>query len=106
LQAAIATDTAVQPLALRYEAATTGAISVAPAYVGDDSLLDTLWRTVRTPGLRVRLKVGVPERAQGRERRQWAQDLRNEVSRIQSAAADACASNFLNSDSEIGRPSR
>lgn len=79
LQAAIATDTPVQPLAVRYEDAPTGKISLAPAYVGDDSLLDTLWRTVRTPNLQVRMMVGVLEKSEGRERRQWAQDLRQEI---------------------------
>ena len=69
LQAAIATDTPVQPLALRYEDAASGALSRAPAYIGDDSLLQTLWRTLRTPGLQVRLTVGLVEHAQGRERR-------------------------------------
>lgn len=79
LQAAIATNTAAQPLALRYEEAVTGQISVAPAYIGDDSLLQTLWRTLRTPGLQVRVVTGIPEHAQGRERRQWASDLRLRV---------------------------
>lgn len=79
LQAAIATDTPAQPLALRYEEAATGQISVAPAYIGDDSLLQTLWRTLRTPGLQVRVLTGAPEHAQGRERRQWASDLRLRV---------------------------
>ena len=79
LQAAIATDTPVQPLAIRYEDCDSGARSQATAYIGDDSLLDTLWRTVRTPGLRVRLGVGVAHKAAGRDRRAWAQDLRTQV---------------------------
>ena len=82
LQAAIATDTPVQPLAIRYEDASTGAISLAPAYVGDDSLFDTLWRTVRTPYLQVRLTTGALQMAQGRERRQWAQDLRVAIDQL------------------------
>lgn len=85
LQAAIATDTPVQPLAIRYEDGVSGRISLAPAYVGDDSLLQTLWRTVRTPGVQVRLTVGVAENAQGRERRQWAQDLRQGIAALQAA---------------------
>lgn len=90
LQAAIATDTPVQPLALRYEDAATGEISLAPAYIGDDSLLQTLWRTLRTPGLQVRLQAGVPESAQGRERRQWAQDLRLRVQALYAALDRGC----------------
>ncbi len=91
LQAAIATDTPVQPLALRYEDAASGARSAAPAYIGDDSLLDTLWRTVRTPGLRVRLDVGVAQRAAGRDRRAWAQDLRMQVSALGALGAQGDA---------------
>ncbi|MDT8989694.1 lysophospholipid acyltransferase family protein [Curvibacter sp. APW13] len=79
LQAAIVTDTLVQPLALRYQDSDSGEPSLAPAYVGDDSLLDTLWRTLRTPGLQVRLVSLPAQRAQGRERRQWAQDLRASI---------------------------
>lgn len=84
LQAAIATGTPVQPLALRYEDAASGVLSQAPAYIGDDCLLQTLWRTLRTPGLQVRLTAGVCEHAQGRERRQWAQDLRQGIAALQA----------------------
>jgi len=82
LQAAIATDTPVQPLALRYEDASTGDMSLAPAYVGDDSLLDTLWRTARTRHLRVCLTPGAAQLAQGRERRQWALDLHSTIDQL------------------------
>lgn len=82
LQAAIATNTAVQPLALRYEDALTREISLAPAYVGDDSLFATLWRTLRTRNLQVRLVAGTAQHAQGRERRQWALDLRDGIAQM------------------------
>ncbi|MGQ0709231.1 MAG: lysophospholipid acyltransferase family protein [Rhodoferax sp.] len=79
LQAAIATDCAVQPLALRYGDRHSGALRTEPAYAGQDSVLQTLWRTLRTPGLAVRVCCGVPEKAQGRERRAWAADLRTRI---------------------------
>lgn len=89
LQAAIATDTPVQPLALRYEVASTGALSTAPAYAGEDSVFDTLWRSLRTTDLQVRLVVGRLEHAQGRERRQWAQDLRQGIAVALQAGSHA-----------------
>jgi hypothetical protein len=36
--------------------------------------------------LQVRLTVGLVEHAQGRERRQWAQDLRQSIAALQAAA--------------------
>lgn len=76
LQAAIATACPVQPLALRYMDRHSGALRTEPAYAGQDSVLQTLWRTLRTPGLAVQVRCGAPEGAQGRERRAWAQELR------------------------------
>lgn len=82
LQAAIAADAPVQPVALQYRDTHSGARSHAPSYVGDDTLLGSVWRTVRAPGVTVRIVFGAPQNAEGRERRAWAQQLRDEVSRL------------------------
>jgi len=50
LQAAITTGTPVQPVALRYADA-THAVSPAAAYIGDTSLLQSLWWVVMADGL-------------------------------------------------------
>jgi 1-acyl-sn-glycerol-3-phosphate acyltransferase len=50
--------------------------------VGDDSLLGSVWRTVRAPGITVRIVFGAPQPAAGRERRAWAADLRQAVEQL------------------------
>lgn len=81
LQAAIASGTPVQPVALQFFDA-RGQRSLAPCYVGDDTLFGSVWRTVRARGITVRIVFGAPQEAQGRERRLWAQELRQEVIRL------------------------
>lgn len=79
LQAALAADAPVQPVSLQYLDGRSGQRSAAPAYVGDDTLLASLWRTARARDLTVRLVFGQPQQAHGRDRRRWAQDLREQV---------------------------
>ena len=63
LQAAIATATPVQPVALRFSEA-ANAVSEAVEFVGATSLLRSLWRTSCGDGVRVRLTF-LPPRACG-----------------------------------------
>ena len=81
LQAAITAGAPVQPVALQFLDA-RGERSLAPCYVGDDTLLGSVWRTVRARGITVRIVFGTPQDAQGRERRAWAQSLREDVIRL------------------------
>lgn len=76
LQAAISADAPVQPVALQFADAATGQISFAPCYVGDDTLWQSLWRTLRADNVQAVVHFGTPEHAQGRDRRTWAADLR------------------------------
>lgn len=82
LQAAITADAPVQALALSFVDGRTGQISLAPAYVGADTLLASVWRTLRCRDLRVLVRLGTPLRSGGRDRRAWAHDLREEVARL------------------------
>lgn len=86
LQAAIAAGVPVQPVALQFIDTHSGARSLAPCYVGDDTLLGSVWRTARARGITVRIVFGVPQPAQGRERRAWAQSLREEVISLRAQA--------------------
>jgi 1-acyl-sn-glycerol-3-phosphate acyltransferase len=86
IQAAIAADAPVQPMALKFVDRQSGAISLAPAYIGDDSLLDSVWRTLTAEGIDAVVHFGEPQIAQGRDRRAWAHDLREEVIRLNAAA--------------------
>lgn len=87
LQAAIAAGAPVQPVALQFLDTHTGQRSEAPLYVGEDTLLRSVWRTVRAPGVTARIVFGAPQSAQGRERRAWAQTLRAAVEQLRGAPA-------------------
>ena len=51
----------------------------APTYVGDTTLLASVWRTLGARHLQAELHVGATDTAQGRDRRAWAQSLRREL---------------------------
>ena len=59
----------IRPVALRYTQ--RGAPTLAAAYVGDDSLVGSLWRIVTTPGLQVEV-IWLPPLAAGAATRQAA----------------------------------
>jgi len=78
LQAAIATSTPVQPVALRYSDA-THAVSEAVEFVGDTGLFKSLWQTSCGDGVRAKLTF-LPVRASaGLERRELAAQLRADI---------------------------
>jgi 1-acyl-sn-glycerol-3-phosphate acyltransferase len=79
IQAAISASATVQPVAMHFADTVTGAMSFAPCYIGDDTLLQSLWRTLTTPNLEAVVSFGTAQTAQGRDRRVWAQDLRQAV---------------------------
>jgi 1-acyl-sn-glycerol-3-phosphate acyltransferase len=82
LQAAISADAPVQPMALQFTDGSTGAISYAPCYIGDDTLWESLWRTLRADNVQAIVQFGTPELAQGRDRRTWATDLRETIAEL------------------------
>jgi 1-acyl-sn-glycerol-3-phosphate acyltransferase len=82
LQAAIAVDAPIQPIALQFVDAQTQQISLAPCYHHDDTLLSSLWRTLCAPPLLAQVRYGDIQYAQGRSRRVWAQDLQATVARL------------------------
>ena len=84
LQAAILADAPVQPVALQFVDGSSGAISFAPCYVGDDTLLQSLWRTLCADNVQAVVQFGTPELAQGRDRRAWASDLRTTITNLRS----------------------
>ncbi|MDQ0772633.1 1-acyl-sn-glycerol-3-phosphate acyltransferase [Streptomyces aurantiacus] len=68
-QAALDADVAVQPVRLRYRRRDGGAVTTAPAFVGSDSLLTSVWRVVSARGLVAEVHVppvlppgGAPDR--------------------------------------------
>ena len=83
LQAAISANAPVLPLALRFVDVHTGAMHFAPSFVGDETLLGSLWRTLGASSLGAEVHFGVPEWAAGRDRRTWAHDLERTVAQLQ-----------------------
>jgi 1-acyl-sn-glycerol-3-phosphate acyltransferase len=82
VQAAISTDAPIQPVALRFVDVETGQDSDGPLYLGDDTLLSSLWRTLAGRPFVAKVRFGEPQKAQGRDRRQWAQELREAVDQL------------------------
>lgn len=82
LQAAISAKAPVQPVALHFADELTGAISFAPCYVGDDTLVRSLWRTLKARGVIAVVNFGEIQLAQGRDRRAWAADLRSTIAEL------------------------
>lgn len=79
LQAPISAGVPVQPVALSFIDIATGGPSLAAAYLDDDTLVASVWRTLSAPPFIARLRFGEPEPAAGRDRRAWAGDLRDTI---------------------------
>jgi 1-acyl-sn-glycerol-3-phosphate acyltransferase len=84
LQAAISVDAPVQPVALSFVESATGATSLAPCYIGDDTLVGSIWRTLSSGPITAVVHYGEPQTAAGRDRRTWAAELRREVTALRS----------------------
>lgn len=85
IQAAISAEAEVQPVALRFVDQRTGETSFAPSYVGDETLLGSIWRTLSANVIAAEVNYGAVQRAEGRDRRTWAADLRNDVNHLRTA---------------------
>jgi len=85
LQAAVATGTLTQPLALRYSEP-GHAVSPTAKWVGDTSLGESLWRIATTPGITVHVTVLPMQDPAGLERRALATVLRQRIGHALTAA--------------------
>jgi 1-acyl-sn-glycerol-3-phosphate acyltransferase len=85
LQAAVSADAPAQPVGLRFVDKASGETSHAPSYVGDQTLLGSIWRTLCAPPIIAIVNYGKPERAAGRDRRAWSQHLRSTVDGLRQA---------------------
>jgi 1-acyl-sn-glycerol-3-phosphate acyltransferase len=84
IQAAISADAPIQPVGLRFVDRATGQDSQGPLYLDDDTLVGSLWRTLAGPPFVAQVRFGEPQKAQGRDRRQWAHDLREAVQTLRA----------------------
>jgi 1-acyl-sn-glycerol-3-phosphate acyltransferase len=87
LQAAIAADAPVLPVALRFRDPATGERSDAPLFIGDTTLLASVWRTLSADGVQAVVRYGSAQTAQGRDRRGWAADLQESVDALLAVRA-------------------
>lgn len=85
LQAAIATGTPVQPVALRFSEP-GHAVSPAAAYVGDTTLVESVWRVAGAQGLTATVRVRPPLGTRHADRRRLAEHLREEIAQVLEAA--------------------
>ena len=85
LEAAVQCDTPVLPVGLRFVDGKTGETSYAATYVGDESLLGSVWRVLSSDQLVAVVHYGEAETAQGRDRRVWAKDLHAEVDSLRQS---------------------
>lgn len=85
LQAAVAAKAPVQPVGLRFADKATGVTSFAPSYIGDDTLVGSIWRTLSAPPIEAVVHYGPPELAGERDRRVWTQHLHDTVDQLRKA---------------------
>jgi 1-acyl-sn-glycerol-3-phosphate acyltransferase len=78
LQAAIATGTPAQPVALRFSDA-QHVVSPAVAFVGATTLIESVWRVVCADGLKVRVRFLLPQATAHADRRALAEFLGGEI---------------------------
>jgi 1-acyl-sn-glycerol-3-phosphate acyltransferase len=91
IQAAISAQAPVIPVALRFVDPLSGQTSLAPCYVGDDTLVQSLWRTLCTPGITAIVSYGEPQFAEGRDRRTWARELHDAIDVLRRAGVPPTA---------------
>lgn len=85
IQSAIEGEAPIQALALQFVDAKTNTISMAARYIDDDTLLDSVWSTLNARGLKAVVNFGELQLAHGRDRRQWAADLQQDVMKLKIA---------------------
>ena len=86
IQAAIEASVPVQPVALKFVDAASGAASFAPSYIDDETLAGSIWRTLSAPPLKAVVVFGEPQAPQGQSRRAWAQTLREDIEGLRQQA--------------------
>ncbi|HEY7285282.1 MAG TPA: lysophospholipid acyltransferase family protein [Vicinamibacterales bacterium] len=80
IQSAILAEAPAQPVSLQFIDGRSGELCDTVSYMGEDSLVASIWRTMGLVDVRAVVTFGAPEFAQGRNRRAWAEDLRREIS--------------------------
>jgi 1-acyl-sn-glycerol-3-phosphate acyltransferase len=85
IQAAVSAGAPIQPVGLSFLDAGTRALTRSPCYVGDDTFVASVWRTLAGPPITAVVHFGGAQEQQGRGRREWAADLRSAVDGLRQA---------------------
>ncbi len=78
IQAAVVTDTPIQPVLIQY-VDELGRPAEHVRYVGQDTLVVSIWRVLAAPATTVRLHFLPSQLRQNRDRRAWAEHLRHSL---------------------------
>jgi 1-acyl-sn-glycerol-3-phosphate acyltransferase len=89
VQAAISAHAPVMPVALAFVDGVTGGRSDAPLFIGETTLMESIWTTLRASRLQAVVTYGQAQHAEGRDRRAWAQALQGEVAGMLGLAGTA-----------------
>ena len=87
LQAAIAANAPVLPLALSFVDSVRGGRHDAPLFIGDTTLVASIWTTLCADGVQAQVRYGEAQLPGGRDRRTWSHDLRGAVQQLRSPPA-------------------
>jgi 1-acyl-sn-glycerol-3-phosphate acyltransferase len=79
IQSAIDANAPVQTLALQFVNAQTNEVSMAARFIGDDTLVGSVWSTLNARHLKAVVNFGETQMANGRDRRSWTHDLHEDV---------------------------
>lgn len=82
IQAAISAQAPVTPVGLSFWRPGGEHKSDAPLYIGEMTLLASIWRTLRQGPVHAKVVWQAPEPALGRDRRSWARDLEQQVAEL------------------------
>lgn len=85
-QAAVSAGAPVQPVALQFLDAASNQTSLAPCYIDDDTMMGSIWRTLKAPPLCVRVTFGPLQPCQGHDRRGLASAARESVETLRQPA--------------------
>ncbi len=79
LQAALTADVPALPVAIAFVDPLTNALSQAASFIGDDTLLNSVWRLLASDGIEARVHFLPPDSAHGRDRRDWSLALHAQI---------------------------
>ena len=82
LQAAVLAEAPVQPVAMKFVEAHSGEISHGPSFVGDETFLASLWRTLKSSGIVAVVNYGEVQSTSERDRRLITDVVRNDIERL------------------------